>query len=87
MEKRIEALVRYAGGHDPGPLALPPPEDEFGDGAGEPGPEPGGPWGEEQKPFLPERPPIELGGEPRRSGPWGSNEPGDDGGPWGPQRR
>src|SRR5947208_244286 len=28
IEKRIEALVHYAGGHDPGPIALPPPEED-----------------------------------------------------------
>jgi heat shock protein HtpX len=85
IEKRVEALVHYAGGHDPGPIALPPPEEEAGaDAGGEP--RPAGPWGEGEQPSLPERPPIELGNEPRRSGPWGSNEPGDQGGPWGPHR-
>jgi heat shock protein HtpX len=80
VEKRVEALVRYAGGHDPGPIALPPPEAESGEeAAGEP--EASGPWGEGEK-----RPPIELGNQPRPSGPWGSNEPPDDGGPWGPHR-
>src|SRR6266496_4621664 len=44
IEKRVEALVRYAGGHDPGPIALPPPEEETGaDAGGEP--EASGPWG------------------------------------------
>jgi len=28
IDKRIEALVKFAGGHDPGPLALEPPADE-----------------------------------------------------------
>src|SRR6266700_4316488 len=88
VEKRVEALVRYAGGHDPGPIALPAPEEETGEEAGAAGePESGGPWGGGEKPFLPERPPIELGGEPRRAGPWSSSEPGGDGGPWGPHRR
>ena len=27
VEKRITALVKFAGGHDPGPIALPPPQD------------------------------------------------------------
>lgn len=27
IDSRVEALVKYAGGHDPGPIALPPPED------------------------------------------------------------
>src|SRR5690606_31253569 len=26
VEKRVQALVRFTGGHDPGPLALPAPE-------------------------------------------------------------
>jgi heat shock protein HtpX len=90
IEKRIDALVRYAGGHDPGPLALPAPAEQPGEEAGMPAePAPGGPWGEDEgageKPFLPERPPIELG-EPRSGGPRGGSEP-DDGGPWGPHRR
>src|SRR6202162_3604654 len=74
IEKRVEALVRYAGGHDPGPIALPPPEAEAGEEAGGE-PESAGPWGEGEKPSLPERPPVELGNEPRRSGPRGPDEP------------
>src|SRR5262249_4684546 len=30
VERRIDALVKFAGGHDPGPIALPPPEPEPG---------------------------------------------------------
>ncbi len=30
VEKRIDALVKFAGGHDPGPIALPAPEEEGG---------------------------------------------------------
>ncbi len=86
IEKRVEALVRYAGGHDPGPIALPPPEEETGaDAGGEP--EASGPWGTGEQPSLPERPPIDVGNEPRPPGPWGINEPPDEGGPWGPHRR
>ena len=90
VDKRIEALIKFAGGHDPGPIELAPPES----GAQPP---PGGPWGEpaapyEQtaspdspagsptsQPFLPDRPPIELGGNP-------APDPGGPGktGPWGP---
>jgi heat shock protein HtpX len=95
---RVEALVKYAGGHDPGPLALPSPG-EAQDGT-EDGTPPGGPWGDEAeqqahqpkpwgtpapapegaqgKPFLPDRPPINLGGA--------ATPPGDTGGPWGPHR-
>ena len=67
VDKRIEALIKFAGGHDPGPLALP--------GSDEPpqiDPPQGGPWGggppdstpDSGKPFLPGEPPI-------NQGPWG----------------
>jgi len=71
---RVEALMKFAGGHDPGPLALSAP-DEGGQIASEP--TSGGPWGAAArddggaKPFLPSQPPVDLGG---------------DGGPWGPRR-
>ncbi len=69
VEARVEALVKFAGGHDPGPLAIaaPAPDDES---AGEP--PMGGPWGggaqneSGGKPFLPGEPPVDVGG-----GPWG----------------
>ena len=60
VEKRVEALVKYAGGRDPGPLSLPEPEMAEGEDG--------------SKPFLPEAPPIDerppdaLGPQ---SGPWG----------------
>jgi heat shock protein HtpX len=63
VEKRVEALTKFAGGHDPGPLALPnedePPQIESAP--------PGGPWSEPQegKPFLPGEAPI------ANQGPWG----------------
>jgi len=77
IDARCAALVRFAGGHDPGPLTLAPPEPqgEIEGGAGPWGAEPQqggaaqGPWGPapEQggRPFLPDQPP--LGGD----GPWG----------------
>jgi len=86
VDARVAALVKFAGGHDPGPLALPEPgetaaaeETESGDQPG-----PGGPWGaapETQggaKPFLPAQPPVTLGG---------SATPGSEAGPWGPHRK
>jgi heat shock protein HtpX len=113
IEKRVKALVDVMGGHDPGPIALPGPEDEAqaeGDalGPGEqpqalPGSPPHGPWGDAadqprqpglpqgaptgapwgqpaepagQRPFLPDRPPIDLGGRP-------APPPGGPAGPWG----
>jgi heat shock protein HtpX len=83
VDSRVEALVKFAGGRDPGPLALPEPgqpgeAQEQQDGAAPAG----GPWGHGEpatggaKPFLPPRPPIDLGGTPSSTG----SEPG----PWGP---
>jgi heat shock protein HtpX len=84
VESRVKALVETAGGHDPGPLALPPPDEPapadalpgetqagpWGS-AGDQPPPPAGPWGSTppqappDRPFLPDRPPIDPGG------PWG----------------
>jgi heat shock protein HtpX len=73
IEARVAALVQFAGGYDPGPLAPRAPEESS--------PEPLPPGGEQPaspettadgKPFLPERPPIELGASERdEPGPWG----------------
>jgi heat shock protein HtpX len=72
VEARVEALVKFAGGHDPGPLAIAPPTEQPEDTSEPPQ---AGPWspqgtepqGEPSRPFLPERSPIN--GEP--PGPWG----------------
>ena len=81
VDARVAALVKFAGGHDPGPLALPAPGEESTSEESETADEPGGPWGETQqapgaKPFLPDRPPIELGSSPgpdSEPGPWGQH--------------
>jgi heat shock protein HtpX len=89
VEKRIAALIKFAGGHDPGPIALDaPPESP-------PVPPPAdGPWStptgvsdnqaglpqQGSQPFLPNRPPIELG----RNTPPGLPPIPGKGGPWGP---
>jgi heat shock protein HtpX len=66
VEKRVEALVKFAGGHDPGPLALEAPEDET-PASGPWAPEtpqqtstPAGPWGPEPNASPPNPP----------AGPW-----------------
>jgi heat shock protein HtpX len=70
VEARVEALVKFAGGHDPGPLALEAPEpqgqvtDQSGDSAD------AGPWGGAAQESTPQ------------AGPWGA-EPGAPTGPWG----
>jgi heat shock protein HtpX len=90
IEKRIEAIVKFAGGHDPGPLALDEPPQE----TAEPGsigpdaeqPAPAGPWGAPEpaqpavKPFLPSQPPVALGN------PDAGGNADSDPGPWGPHR-
>jgi heat shock protein HtpX len=79
VQSRVDALVKYAGGRDPGPLAL--PQDETGD-AGSPPALPDstdqphrGPWGEAMPPASP--PPL-PGASPAQGplqgpveGPWG----------------
>src|SRR5664279_4635456 len=60
VDKRVEALVKFAGGHDPGPLALEAPQEA----AATSEPPPGGPWsGDAPQQAAPP------------SGPWGP-EPG-----------
>jgi heat shock protein HtpX len=80
IDSRVTALVQYAGGHDPGPLPLPAPAHEpqelpAPDGA--PGVS-GGVAGESPKPFLPNHPPIQIGG---------TSAPDAAPGPWGPRSR
>ena len=89
VDSRVDALVKFAGGHDPGPLAVPQydqaddqyePQDEQAPQQ----PLPDGPFGPSNagntggKPFLPNRPPIELGAPPTPAP--GASDPG----PWGP---
>ena len=87
IDARCAALVKFAGGHDPGPLVLDPaaPQGEIESGGAQQGP-----WGAE---------PQQSGTQGPASGPWGaepnqSDRPflpgqpplGGDGGPWGPKR-
>jgi heat shock protein HtpX len=85
IDKRVAAIVQFAGGHDPGPLALPEPSAPEAETGSVPETGTPGPWGEADapqsggdKPFLPARPPVELGGPAP-----GAPEPG----PWGPHRQ
>ncbi len=75
VDARVKALVKFAGGHDPGPLALPPPGEEQNEEViNEPPQE--GPW-------APETPQA----EPPQQGPWGNApEAPPPGGPWGPKQ-
>ena len=88
VDSRVDALVRFAGGHDPGPLAVPqfdaePEELQQQDAAGAAaGRAPTDLAGRDSsgKPFLPSRPPIDLATPPP-----GSPASGSDPAPWGPQ--
>jgi heat shock protein HtpX len=89
VEKRIAALIKFAGGHDPGPIALEPTAQpgelppagpwSAAPGAGEPQMPPGLPP-QAGQPFLPNDPPVRLGGD---TPPLPPIPPGKDG-PWGP---
>jgi heat shock protein HtpX len=90
VDARVQALVKFAGGHDPGPIALPsdtPDDQTQGTGDQAPPPLPKGPWSDATDP---------AGGAlpAPTSGPWGSStgssaEPssgppsGPLSGPWG----
>jgi heat shock protein HtpX len=76
VDARVAALVKFAGGRDPGPLALPSRPSDGGDGQtaeparsapSQPPPLPSGPWSDPGQP---------IGTAP---GPWGKS-----GGPWDP---
>src|SRR3984957_11526997 len=101
VESRVAALVKFAGGHDPGPIALPPqPDDATAEPSNEPAPE--GPWNS-----PPETTRDSGSASGPANGPWGSSagapapetapaevdpssaSPPDlpgSGGPWGPHR-
>jgi len=73
VDTRVKALVQFAGGHDPGPLALPSDAADESDTADEPAPGqppvPRGPWSDASEPA----------GIP-------GTRPGPPEGPWGPHR-
>jgi heat shock protein HtpX len=72
VDSRVAALVKFAGGHDPGPLALPPPqESEADDDRSEP-PPPRGPWG----------PAADDSSEAESASPGPTSD--SSAGPWGP---
>ena len=94
IDARVAALVKFAGGHDPGPLALPEPA-EAPTGSDQDNMDQlarTGPWGSSQPategtgtgatPFLPPRSPIGLGGTSSAD-----SDSGSAPGPWGPHRK
>jgi heat shock protein HtpX len=92
VESRVAALVKFAGGHDPGPIAFPPQPDNA---AMEAGNEPAtqGPWNSPPEPGQESRQRGQPAGGPD-GGPWGNrasdtapavNPPTESpSGPWGP---
>src|SRR5580698_1119782 len=80
VDARVQALVRFAGGRDPGPLALPAAPTEGPDGQTPP-PPPKGPWSDATEPAD-----ASPGAPSGPSGPWGSAtgpSAGPPTGPWG----
>jgi heat shock protein HtpX len=71
VDSRVAALVKFAGGHDPGPLALPPQASDADDDRSEP-PPPRGPWG----------PAVDESSEGQDASPDPSSD--SSAGPWGP---
>jgi heat shock protein HtpX len=101
VDKRVAALVKFAGGHDPGPIALPPEASDADDQSDQT--VPAGPWssaddnpGEEAggTPILPASPSgaPDSGASDGSSSPGPWSEPsagptsGANSGPWGPHR-
>ena len=81
VERRITALIKFAGGHDPGPIALPPPDNELDDNQTN-APEP---WGSQEDTTT-----SALSDPSENRGPW--SDPAAEPqatpmpGPWGPHR-
>ena len=85
VDSRVAALVKFAGGHDPGPIALPPQADDANEQSDSDQLPPSGPWGSAEGtpaeagiPIPPPRPAAEVGGASSStpastppSGPWG----------------
>jgi heat shock protein HtpX len=83
IESRIKALIEFAGGHDPGPLDLPGPDDEISESQQQETAQEQG-----EKPFLPSEPPVVLGGSAPAAQPEVTGPPsGPPSGPWGPTRQ
>ena len=93
VDSRVAALVKFAGGHDPGPIALPAPEDGVIDDRAPAAGASAGPWGSEPSPGATSdapgpwsEPAAESPSQPT-SVPSSKSTPGDaPQGPWGPHR-
>jgi heat shock protein HtpX len=81
VDSRVAALVKFAGGHDPGPLALPPQANAAGDVADQA--DGAGPWGASEPAT-----PLSTGTPENTAaaGPWSAPASDSAPGPWGPHR-
>jgi heat shock protein HtpX len=87
IDQRIQAIVKFAGGHDPGPLALPEPGAP-GQAAPAAGDAPPGPWSDAGQTTAPAGGPLPpFLRPPAPASPGDGNPPADDPGPWGPHTR
>jgi len=78
VDTRVAALVKFAGGHDPGPIALPSPESEgSANDSAETGPwgspVQSGPWNPPQR-GTDHGSPVESDASSEGSGPWGPHD-------------
>jgi heat shock protein HtpX len=78
VDTRVAALVKFAGGHDPGPIALPSPRNEVRvNDSAETGPwgpaTQSGPWNPPQQ-GTDAAPPVETEAPTEGSGPWGPHD-------------
>jgi heat shock protein HtpX len=86
VDSRVAALIKFAGGHDPGPIALPPPAEEGGEETQSELPAPAGPW-ESPPAHGPWDSPAKSGAEDGSSGaPSANTDTSSPPGPWGPHR-
>jgi len=88
VESRVAALVKFAGGHDRGPIALPPPGEAPAESTDEPAapgpwssPPANGPWGSSAEPGANAGSPAEA-----NSSTGGASSGPSSSGPWGPHR-
>jgi heat shock protein HtpX len=73
VDKRVAALVQFAGGHDPGPLAIEPSSESDQTSVPSESQSPRGPWNQDVPPDRQqsEQPPAPWG-QPPKPGPWGN---------------
>src|SRR5580698_1159169 len=83
VDSRVAALVKFAGGHDPGPLALPPQASDRDNKTSPDAPPENGPWGSTETDGKPAQP----WGAPQPQPASASQPPAIAPGPWGPHSR